>query len=201
MKQENKGDKLLVQELISQNERAFQQLYIKYRGDIYAYSRSLLKSDSNAEEIVQDVFLKVWLNCENLNPDLSFKAYLFTIARNLSFNFLSKAANIQSLREEIFFKSQGVYNNVNDYLADEDYELVRQKAVESLPPKRKAIFQKSRDEGKSYEDIGKEMGISVSTVKTQMSKALENIRHYLHANTDLTFSMLLLFSNWFNNNQ
>jgi len=199
--QENNDDKLLVHQLISHNEMAFQKLYVKYRGDIYAYSRSLLKSNSNAEEIVQDTFLKVWLNCENLNPDLSFKAYLFTIARNLSFNFLSKAANIQSLREEIFYKSQGAYYNINDSLADDDYELVRQKAIGSLPPKRKVIFQKSRDEGKSYEDISKEMGISVSTVKTQMSKALENIRHYLHANTDLTFSMLLLFSNWFNNNQ
>lgn len=187
-------DIFLVRELIAGKEKAFKKLYEKYRWDIYAYSRSLLKSDANAEEIVQDVFLKVWLNCENLNPELSFKSYLFTIARNLAYNSLSKAANSKTLREELFYKSQKASNSTADTILDSDYESMKNQAVENLSPKRKVIFQMSRNEGKSYEEISQELDISVSTVKTQMSKALESIRGFLHMNSDLTFSVLIVLS-------
>ena len=188
---EDNTDRLLVTELISGNEAAFKMLFEKYQGDIYAYSRSLLKSDANAQEIVQDVFLKVWMNCEQLNPQLSFKAYLFTIARNMALNSLNKAANSKSLREELFHHSQKDSNPTQDLLFDADYEQIKEQALLNLPPKRRMIFIMSRNEGKSYEEISDELGISVNTVKSQMSKALESIRGYLRINTDLTFCLLM----------
>ena len=184
-------DRILVEQLRGGCERAFKTLYQKYRGDIYAYSRSLLKSDANAQEIVQDVFMKLWMNSENLNPELSVKSYLFTIARNLCFNWLAKAANAKSLSEQILYKSQEAKDTTTDSLLDSDYENIRKEAIDLLPPKRRTIFLMSRVEDKSYEDISKELEISLSTVKTQMSKALSTLRTYIKVNTDLTLLIII----------
>ena len=78
----NHSEKLLVSELKGGNEKAFRSLFDLYYQDIYGYSISILKSKEAAEENVQDVFMKVWMNRESLNLEQSFKAYIFTIARN-----------------------------------------------------------------------------------------------------------------------
>lgn len=172
----NQSEKLLVSELKNHNEKAFRTLFDFYRQDIYGYSISILKSKELAEENVQEVFLKVWLYRENLNLDLSFKAYLFTIARNQAFNFLSKAANEAVLKEEIFYKSQKSYDQGDYTVREADCKKLKKQALKQLSPKRKLIFKMSRKEGKTYEEIGQELGISVNTVKSQMSKALESLR-------------------------
>ena len=143
------------------------------------------------EEIVQEVFLRLWLNAETLVPELSLRSYLFTIARNLSFDFLRKAANSRKLREEIFYSGSALHDRTQEELIHAEYDLLRKKAIETLPPKRRRIYTLSREEGMSYEDISRELGISISTVKTQMSKALQSMKEYLQLNTDLTFLLAL----------
>ncbi len=73
------NEKLLVKELMVGNEKAFRKLFDAYRNDVYAYSVSLIKTSALAEEIVQDVFLQIWKHRKGLNPDLSFKSYVFTM--------------------------------------------------------------------------------------------------------------------------
>lgn len=185
-------EKLLVREIIDGNEKAFRKLYDTYSGSLYAYCFSILKSKTYSEEIIQDVFLKVWSHRKNLDPDLSFKSYIYTITRNLSFNFLSKAANNKNLREEIFYKSQNSYNSTEDYMANVEYTILKNNAIETLPPKCKLIFQMSRNEGKSYKDISKELGISISTVKGQMGKALGIMRNFLQTKSDITLLLAVI---------
>ncbi|MGB5817891.1 MAG: RNA polymerase sigma factor, partial [Saonia sp.] len=93
-------EKLLVIELSKGNESAFEKLYNTYRNNIYAYALSLLKSKVHAEEVVQEVFLAVWKKREKLDGSRSFRSFLFTMARNKSFDLLKKAANDLRLREE-----------------------------------------------------------------------------------------------------
>jgi RNA polymerase sigma-70 factor (family 1) len=175
----NYSDQLLVSELKNHNEKAFRSLFDLYYQDIYGYSISLLKSKELAEENVQEVFLKVWLHRENLNLEQSFKSYLFTIARNQAFNALNKAANEILLKEEIFYKSQKSHEQGDYSIREADCKKLKKQAIKQLPPKRKQIFKMSRKEGKTYEEISHELGISVNTVKSQMSKALESIRLFL----------------------
>ncbi len=189
----NNNEKLLVKQIIEGNEKAFQKLFESYYKDIYTYSWSILKSDEYAQEMVQDVFLKVWLYREKLNPELSFKSFIFTITKNLAFNFLKKLANDKKLREDLFYKSQKNYNTTDTIVQDADYEKIKYAAIENLPLKRKRIFELSRNEDMSYEDISFELGITVSTVKTQMSKALKFIRQFLKVNGDITFFLCYFF--------
>lgn len=190
------NEKLLVSELMGGNEKAFRKLFNAYRNDVYAYSISIIKTKTLAEEIVQDVFLKIWQHRDRLNPDLSFKSYIFTITRNLTFNLITKVANNRKMKEEVFYKSQKSYTPVEDRIAEIDYELIKNEAIELLPARRKIIFKMSREEGKSYEEISKELNISVSTVKGQMSKALATIRDFLNSHGDVTLLITLLSSRW-----
>ncbi|MES2238738.1 MAG: RNA polymerase sigma-70 factor [Bacteroidota bacterium] len=190
------NNKLLVIELIEGNEKAFSELFSTYCNDVYAYSLSMLKNQVLAEEIVQDVFLNIWLHRERLNPDLSFKSYVFTITRNLTFNLISKVANSHKLKEEVFYVSQKSYSPIEDTLAEADYDVIKNKAIEQLPPKRRIIFEMSRNREMSYEEISKELNISVSTVKGQMSKALADIRVFLETHGDVTLLIILLSNHW-----
>jgi RNA polymerase sigma-70 factor (family 1) len=180
------SEQLLVSELKNGNENAFRKLYDFYYQDIYGYSISLLKSKELAEENVQDVFLKIWLHRENLNLEQSFKSYLFTIARNQAFNLLNKAANDVLLKEEVFYTSEKSYAQGDYSIREEDCKKLKKQAINQLPPKRKRIFKMSRKEGKTYEEISQELGISVNTVKNQMSKALDSMRDFFQVHDGFT---------------
>ena len=181
----NHSDKLLVSELKNGNEKAFRQLFDLYHQDIYGYSISLLKSKEAAEENVQDVFMKVWQHRENLNPEQSFRAYIFTIARNQAFNSLNKAANDALLKEAIFYESQKSHDYGDYSIREADCKKLRKEAMEQLPPKRKKIFKMSRKKGMSYEEISQELGISINTVRNQMSKALESMRVFFQVHDEI----------------
>jgi RNA polymerase sigma factor (sigma-70 family) len=94
-------ERTLVINLIAGDERAFRAIFDRYRDCLYGYCLKFTKSKEAAEEIVQDVFVKVWETRSNLNPDLSFKAYLYQITKNLAFNFLKKAAGESSFKKKI----------------------------------------------------------------------------------------------------
>ncbi|WP_318345918.1 RNA polymerase sigma-70 factor [Flagellimonas baculiformis] len=166
-------------------------MYQKYHRGLHAFAFGLVKSKEMADEILQEVFMTVWINSESLQPDLSFKSYIFTIAKNKALNFLQKVANTNRLRDEIFHKSQVSRNDVEDYLTNSEYTLLRERAIRSLPAKRKLIFEMSREKGMSYDDISRELGISLSTVKNQMSRALSDIKAYLNSHPDISLFVLV----------
>lgn len=181
-----RSEKLLIKQLMQGNEKAFNKLFNTYRDDIYGYSVSMLKNQILAEGIVQDVFLNIWLHKDRLDTNLSFKSYLFTITRNLTFNLISKVANNRKLKEEVFYSSQKAFSPIEDKITEADYEIIKNNAIKQLPPKRRIIFEMSRNNGMSHKDISKELNISVSTVKGQMSKALKTIREFLQTHGDVT---------------
>ena len=188
--------KLLLTQVKEGSEKSFQLLFDSYSPPIYAYCLSLVKNKYYAEEIVQDVFIKVWVKRETLNPELSFKSYLFTITKNASFNFLKKAAKDIKLREEVFYLSQKSYAQKVGHIQETDIEKVKQQLIDLLPPKRKQIFEMSRNENKSYLDISEELGISMNTVKSQMNKALKTIRSYLSTYENITPALIVFLSDW-----
>ncbi|MBJ6366672.1 RNA polymerase sigma factor [Snuella sedimenti] len=187
------NDSFLVKQVANGCETAFLKLFNHYKNDIYRYSMSMLKQKEYAEEIVQDVFLKVWLNRESLNPNLSFKSYVFTITRNLTINFLHKVANDKAMRDHVFYEVPVYCNPIETKLDEAYFEKIKQQAINRLSPKRKRIFELSRDKGMSYDQISEELGVSKNTVKNQMSSALDTIREFLFAHENLTFILFILF--------
>ncbi len=190
------SDKLLIEQVREGNEKAFRKLFDTYRNDLYRFSLSMVVSKDYAEEIIQDVFLKVWVKRITLNQELSIKSYLFTMTRNKSISFLKKAANNRKLREEIFYKSQKSVNPTEKYIREAELEIIKQDALDLLPPRRRLIFEMSRNDGKNYKEIAQELGISQNTVRNQMSMALETLRNFILNNRDVALALLLFSRNW-----
>jgi RNA polymerase sigma-70 factor (ECF subfamily) len=187
------NEKLLVQQLIAGNEKAFVKLYDTYKNRIYGYNLKFVKSNADAEEMLQDVFMKVWQKREMIDASYPFNSFLFAVARNTCFNFLRKAANDVKMREEIFYKSQKSFEPAADKkMITEEFDRLKNEAYDKLPPKRRIIFEMSREEGLSYSEIAKKLNISVSTVKVQMSKALETLREFLKNNKDISLTLLYM---------
>ena len=171
---------------LNAEEPEFDRVYLEHYAALHHYAYTLLEDSAQADEMVQDVFLKIWLHRENLNLEQSFKSYLFTIARNQAFNLLNKAANDVLLKEEVFYTSEKSYAQGDYSIREEDCKKLKKQAINQLPPKRKRIFKMSRKEGKTYEEISQELGISVNTVKNQMSKALDSMRDFFQVHDGFT---------------
>ena len=187
------NEKLLIEQLVKGNKKAFSVIYKFYRDDVYGYSISMLKTNELAEEIVQDVFLNIWKHRDRLNPDLSFKSFVFTTTRNLTLNLISKVANNRKLKEAVFYSSQKAYSTTDNKIIEADYESIKNQAIERLPPKCRIIFELSRNEGMSYKEISEKLNISLSTVKGQTSKALAIIRDFLQTQGDMAILYIIFF--------
>ncbi|MHA7110049.1 RNA polymerase sigma-70 factor [Sunxiuqinia elliptica] len=171
-------DKDLVVQLKSNSSSAFQALFEKYSQRIYRFSLGYLKSTQEAEEIVQDVFLRVWKAREELLVERSFESYLFTIAKNTILNTIRKANY-----EKAYLEYSSLHSNKNSLLDEEldfkELDRIYWRAIEKLPARRKEVYRLSRDNGLSNREIANELGISVKTVENQMTAALSAIKKEL----------------------
>ena len=173
------NDHNLVQLLQKGNVAAFDSLFEGYSQKLYGFALKYFKNEMDAEELVQEVFVKVWENRQTLKSELSFKSYLFTIALNhIRKHFNKKATSLRYLEnlqnEPEFAENQGIQ--------EDDYESALQQInliIEQMPPRRREIFTKSKLEGKSSKVIAAELNISAGTVDNQVSEALGFIRSRL----------------------
>lgn len=172
------SEAILVKQLSKSNILAFNTLYKEYSGRLYRFSIGYLKSEAEAEELVQEVFTLIWEKRADLKEELSLKSFLFTIAFNMiRKHFRTKAYLMQYLNsrpvEEADLATSGdiTYNSLYQYIS----ELVKQ-----LPSRCKEIFIKSRFDGLTITEIAREMKISHKTVENQLTKALQFLRTNLN---------------------
>lgn len=181
----------IVEKVAKGDHQAFRIIFDQYKDDLYGYSYKLTKSNVLAEEAVQEVFLKFWQNRRDLNPDLSVKAYLYKITKNHLFNMLRNAAYDHQLKQQLFYNRQHTHYSTEDQLVYHDLETIKNKAIANLPPRMQQIFQMSRTQGLSHQEIAHQLGISQHTVKDQIVKALKSIKEYLRMHTDIVVNIIL----------
>lgn len=171
------------------NLRAFSMLFDRYGKRLYHFSLSYLKSVEDAEEIVQEVFLKIWNNREFLSIEKSFESYLFTIAKNGILNTIRKSKSEQAY---LNYKKNHPDKNVllDDELDFNELEKAYEKSIDKLSPRRKEIYLLSRQQSLSNTEIAEKMNISVKTVENQMTSAKSEIRKNLRA---FGFSGIIFF--------
>jgi RNA polymerase sigma-70 factor (ECF subfamily) len=182
-------DSELIKKLQKGDVEAFDLIYEKYAGKLYLFGLKYLRTSADAEELVQSVFLKIWENHKQLNKELSFKSYLFTIAYNDICKLFRKRKYMQKFITESVYENRGASSETQEGI---DYQSVLDRVqliIDKLPEKQKAIFRKSRLEGKPSKEIAEEMKLSPGTVDNYISEALKFIRGRLQ-NEDLA---LLLF--------
>lgn len=176
----------LLHQLKQGSEFAFTQIFNHYRSRIYTVALSYLKSSALAEEIVQDVFLKIWLKRTELEHILRFDAYLITMSKNLIFDRLKKIA--YEVDAQTTLKEQDDFINDAEYrIREHQCQQLVEEAMNLLPPQQKIIYHLARTEGLSHEQIAEKMQLSRLTVKTHMARALKFVRSFITARLN-TFS-------------
>ncbi|MDI3320871.1 RNA polymerase sigma factor [Pinibacter soli] len=177
--------KTLLTHLKVGNKSAFVHIYNTYHNSLYGYALRFVKIPQVAEDIVQEVFIKVWDRRSNIDPSLSFKSYLFTITRNAVFKQLKKIAADDQMRTEVALH---IGNKVADpalQLQWQQYNHILTVAIERLPPQRKRVFKLCRLEGKKYEEVATELNLTRNTVKEHMVLAVRSIREYVGHHADM----------------
>lgn len=165
----------------SNEELAFEILFRKYYIRLCCFANKFIANSAESEEIVQEVFLNIWKKRSQLKLDNEIRPYLFKSVQNMCFNFIEHRKVIDNYYSviEVVYKNQAEeFNNYETVLYNELQKRV-DIAIESLPAQCKTIFQMSRQDGLKYIEIAENLGLSVKTVETQMSRALSKLKEEL----------------------
>jgi RNA polymerase sigma-70 factor (ECF subfamily) len=168
---------------------AFNQIFYAYSSKLYHFAYGYLKSKEDAEEMVQEIFSKIWDKRADIKEEYQFRSYLFSIA----FNYVRKHFRSKALIDK-YVDFAKTYDQKTEQTQEEiDYASLKSMIdhlVEKMPEKRKSVFIKSRFEGKNAKEISLEMNISQSTVENHLAKALYFLRQHLK---DENLALLLFF--------
>lgn len=190
---ERQDDYELVQLLQKGNVAAFDSLFEAYSQKLYSFAFKYFKNVADSEELVQEVFVKVWENRQSLKSELSFKSYLFTIALNQIRRHFNKRATSLRYLEELKNENGMLEFQEN---SDDHYESVLQQInliIDQMPPRRREIFIKSKMEKKSSKEVAAELNISAGTVDNQVSEAIRFIRSHLKSGNLALMLFAVLF--------
>ena len=195
------GDQIQIQEKVwlsaikAGDAQAFDELFRFYGKRLYYFAFGYLKSKEEAEEVVQEVFFRIWRNRKDLKPELSFKAYLFKIAYHHILELFQKINRKQAYRHQIIEEAVQFTVELDERV---DYhsllELV-EKVIGNLPARQKEILIKRKKEGMPVKEISQQLGIAPKTVENHLTKALKTLKSALKE--EMKISGLLFFMLFF----
>lgn len=188
-------DRELITKLKAGSEEAFNLLFYKYERKLYAFSLSILPSGEDAEEVVQEVFYKIWKKRSLLNEQLSFKAFIFTVAKNHIYNLLSKRVSETAYKRYYLDTISNQVSSTEDTCQFNELKNIIERMVSKMPDKRKQIFTMSRFQGLSNREISAQLNLSLSTVENHINKSLKALRQQLHLHD--THLCLLFICLWY----
>lgn len=176
-------EKTILNNLKAGDEKAFEFIFKSYFQTLYNYAQNILHSGYGAEEVISNVFARLWERRDQINIDESLKSYLFRTVYNTCLN------QLRQLKVEEKYKSYFINYFVEAYtsgsefplekLIEEELENKISHIIESLPEQCRAMFLLSRDEGLTHDEIAVRFGVSVNTVHTQIARALKRFRDEL----------------------
>jgi len=173
------------------DERAFTELFDAYYRQLGEYVYKLTESIEVTEEIVQDVFIKIWLKRETLPGLDNFSYYLFILSKNQTLNHLRKKANDKVRQLEWLKQFEEEAYMPDDTPVIEEYRSLIDDAIEKLPPQQKKVYKMSREERLKHEEIAKILDISPETVKKHIKLALRFIKNELSSQNDAVIVLVL----------
>jgi RNA polymerase sigma-70 factor (ECF subfamily) len=192
------SEKELLLQMAHGDQAAFACIYQRYHVGIYHYVLRFVKLPDLAEDLVHDVFIKVWEVRERINPDLSFGGYLYRIARNHVYKTIQQISADKVLRERILKElnreelNREAGSPPQDWRQSQEYERLFGLALSRLPSQRRNVFRLCREEGKTYEETAAILGISRNAVKKHMVLSMRSIHDFMVRNGDVAIILLLL---------
>ena len=189
----NFKEKDLVILLTRSDEASFEELYHLYSPRLLGYLITLVKSETFAGELLQDTFIKLWDNRENIDPNQSFRSYLFRIAENIVYDFFRKAARDKKLQAQFINSASRHYSHVEENICSREDVQILHEVIDLLPPRRRQIYELVKIEERSYEEVSRLMKISISTISDHIVKANKFILKRLSTSEITTIIFFILF--------
>lgn len=173
---------------------AFYYLYERYSKRLYSFVFSFIKQHSDTEEIVQEVFVKIWKKRQTIDAYSSFESFLFTVAYNSTISLFRKREKEKKYLEHLYvLQKESIDSELNDEVQFNDLKEQVSYLIEGLTPRQKEIYKLSRESGLTYLEIGKELNISAATVKRHMANTLSYLRSNLKNNMFAALLFIYLF--------
>lgn len=186
-------EKDLLQRVAQGDQSAFTQLFHRYQRRIYDIAVRLTHSTTIAEEMVQDIFMTIWLRRSELEQIRDVEAYLFIVARNEAYRTLkslsTRRARLRELEEE---EVTLFHDHVHQQLQEKEYALLLKQAVDCLPYMQKQVYHLIKERAFKREAAAEQLNIRPETVKRHIAQAMRNIRAYLLIHADLIIALILL---------
>lgn len=177
------------------DEAAFRQIYHHYKKRLFPFVLKMTHSEDQAEELVQEIFIQLWLSRSAFKTIQYPTSYIFQIASNKTLNHLKKVASNTGLIEKAFYGQPEWSTNTEDTIAFRESRAMIDSAVSELPSQRQLIYRLSREEGLSLDEIAERLNLSRSTVKNQLGHALRSIRDFLEQKASILTLLLFIYSN------
>jgi len=184
------AEKLLLTKISLGDEQAFRILFDQHRKRVYAYALKIVKSESYAEEILHDVFIRIWQH-KSISEIENLELFLRTVTKNTTFKVLRRIKLEIRINDEWGHDWKEVHNETEDAILLKDTEEVLNQGVNLLSPQQKLVYTLCRDQGLKYAEVAQRLSISTETVKSHMKQALKFLRTYMSKHNDL--SMLIIF--------
>ncbi|HXS57455.1 MAG TPA: sigma-70 family RNA polymerase sigma factor [Hanamia sp.] len=176
-------DYTLLNELAGGDELAFNKLFEIYRERIYNYLFKITKSSQISEEIVIDIFVKIWVGRELMSKIENLESFLHKIAYHKAIDFLRVTSRHARLKKVYIDRLvEEPEKLADDLIIDAEYRQILQKAIQQLPPQRKLIYTLSREDGLTHNQIANALNLSKNTVKNSMMAATRSIKEFLQDN-------------------
>ena len=169
---------------------ALSELFRRYDKRIYPFVLKMIRNSALAEEITQEIFIKLWQHRAKLSSIDRPEAYILTIAARHTLDQIKKRLNENKMLQGLLASKEGSHNDTEEKLLLRDRAALIQLAVDQLPPQQKSVYELSRLEGMNYEQIAQQLQISPNTVRNHLVKALRSIRDYMDQQDELPAVLL-----------
>lgn len=176
------------------DEASFTALFDRCKQQVYGYAMHFTRSEHSSEEIVQDVFLNLWVHRATLREVDRVEAYLYTVTRNRCFDHLKKLASERALKQGWALRMKRSEDTASERLLDHEYQRLLDRAMEQLPLQQKKIYRLIDLQGERQEQIAEYLHISRHTVKVHLAKARAAVRRYVAAHLDMAVLLIITFS-------
>lgn len=183
----------IVKRLAGDDKKALDELYNYYYPRLYTFAKRFLKVEDDINDILQDVFIKIWENRRNIKNVETFNAYIFTITKNTVITYFREKTKLIDFESRVreMATSEGYF--IDDSVEYNDIKEKVEHLIEQLPEKRKQIFKLSREKGLSHKEIAVQLGISVKTVEDHIMHAIRFLRDHLKPLDIITLLYLAIF--------
>lgn len=192
------NNKILVKSLQSGEEAAYVYLLDAYHKRLCVYANSLIRDHDNAEDIVQNVFFKVWRKRKKLKVEHSIKSYLYKATYNEFIDQYRKNQAVFLLEKKYMDALDLVVKETDENYLEQFIKVIKQE-IQLLPPKCKQVFTLSKFEGLTYIEISEHLNISIKTVEALMTRSFSTLRKKMSSKSDL-FLFFALKNNHLNSN-